>query len=104
MPDAGLEQADEAALDRIRQGWAGSFPLEPAGSTYDAPVQVFTGRQDSSTGYRDAWPLLEHYPRATFAVLDRAGHNGHIEQPVLFEALVHEWLDRVEEAAGTPHD
>lgn len=107
----GLAEADEAALDRIRQGWAGSFALESAGSTYDEPVLVFTGRQDSSTGYRDAWPLLEHYPRATFAVLDRAGHNGHIEQPVLFEALVHEWLDRVEEAAGsrtsdlsTPHE
>jgi pimeloyl-ACP methyl ester carboxylesterase len=53
------------------------------------------GRQDDHVGYRDQWDLLEHYPRASFAVLDRAGHNLQQEQPVLFEALVEEWLDRV---------
>ena len=96
----GLVVADTAALERIRQGWAGSFPREPEGWTYDGPVMIFTGRQDSSTGYRDAWPLLEHYPHATLAVLDGAGHNGHIEQPGLFNALVEEWLDRVEGRKG----
>ena len=94
----GCDVADHAALDRIRQRWDGTFAREPAGATYDAPVLFLLGRQDSSTGYRDAWGLLEHYPRATFAVLDRAGHNAQIEQPELFQALVGEWLDRVEEA------
>lgn len=93
----GIEIADEAALDRIREGWSGSFALERPDEPFQRPVLILTGRQDSSTGYRDVWPLLEHYPRATFAVLDRAGHNAQIEQPVLFKALVHEWLDRVEE-------
>lgn len=97
---AGIELADTAALERIQQGWSGTFPREPEGSTYDGPVLVFTGRQDSTTGYRDAWPLLDHYPHATFAVLDRAGHNGHIEQRGLFDALVGEWLDRVEGRKG----
>ena len=96
----GLEVADVPALERIAEHWSGTFPREPQGTTYDAPVLVFTGRQDSSTGYRDAWPLLDHYPHATFAVLDRAGHNGHIEQPALFDALVEEWLDRVESRKG----
>lgn len=96
----GLALADMAAVERIREGWAGTFPREPGGSTYDGPVLVFTGRQDSSTGYRDAWPLLDHYPHATFAVLDGAGHNGHIEQAVLFNAFVEEWLDRVEGRKG----
>lgn len=95
---AGLDVADHAALDRIQQRWDGTFAREVPGATYDAPVLFVLGRQDSSTGYRDAWKLLEHYPRATFAVLDRAGHNAQIEQPALFEALAGEWLDRVEEA------
>lgn len=30
-------------------------------------------------------------------VLNRAGHNLQMEQFKLYEALVHEWLDRVEE-------
>jgi pimeloyl-ACP methyl ester carboxylesterase len=57
-----------------------------------------TGRQDSTVGYAAAWDLLEHYPRATFAVLDRAGHALPHEQPELLRALVTEWLARVEEA------
>lgn len=92
----GIEIADDAALDRIKKDWAGSFPKEAEGTTYGRPTLFVLGRQDSSTGYRDAWALLDHYPRATVAVLDRAGHNAQIEQPELFGALVHEWLDRVE--------
>ena len=49
-------------------------------------------------GTVEAWDLVERYPRATFAVLDRAGHGLDVEQRGLFEALVGEWLDRVEEA------
>jgi pimeloyl-ACP methyl ester carboxylesterase len=94
----GLDAADPAAVERIRGSFAGTFPMEPAGRPYAGPTLFFLGRQDSSTGYRDAWPLLEHYPRASFAVLDRAGHNAQIEQPALFDALVHDWLDRVEQA------
>jgi pimeloyl-ACP methyl ester carboxylesterase len=60
------------------------------------PTLMLLGQQDTSTGYRDAWPILEQYPRATFAVLDKAGHNLQIEQADLFTAFVSEWLDRVE--------
>ena len=58
------------------------------------------GRQDSISGYRDAWAILENYPRATFAVLDRAGHGLGVEQRSLLGVLVDEWLDRVEEATS----
>ncbi len=37
-----------------------------------------------------------NYPRATFAVLDTAGHNLQIEQPQVFNALASEWLDRLQ--------
>ncbi|MEL7975556.1 alpha/beta hydrolase [Isoptericola sp. F-RaC21] len=94
----GLAAADPETVRRIESRYAGTFPLEPR--TYAGPTLFLLGRQDSSTGYRDAWRLLEHYPRATFAVLDRAGHNLQIEQPALFDALVGEWLDRVEEATA----
>ena len=91
----GVAVADMPALDRIQEAWAGTFPREPEDTTFDAPVLIFTGRQDSSTGFRDAWTLLGHYPHTTFAVLDRAGHNG-IEQAAVFDTLLEEWLDRVE--------
>ncbi len=47
-------------------------------------------------GYQDAWKIIENYPRATFVVLDKAGHILQIEQDILFDSLVNEWLDRVE--------
>jgi hypothetical protein len=53
--------------------------------------------QDNVTGYAEQNALLSHYTRATFAVLDGAGHNLHIEQPILFAALVEECLERVRE-------
>ena len=38
----------------------------------------------------------ETIPRATYAVLDFAGHNLQIEQPALFNSLVENWLERLE--------
>jgi pimeloyl-ACP methyl ester carboxylesterase len=73
-----------------------SFDLEALSGPFDKPTLILTGRQDTHVGYRDGWDSLEKYPRATFAVLDRAGHALGVEQEGLFQALIHEWLDRVE--------
>ncbi|MBA1334262.1 MAG: Hydrolase, alpha/beta fold family [Firmicutes bacterium] len=94
----GLKLADEAFLTNFKEtGYAFSFDVDEAGSSFDKPTLILMGRQDTSVGYRDAWDLLDHYPRAAFAVLDRAGHNLQIEQPNVFTCLVSEWLDRVAE-------
>ncbi len=58
---------------------------------------ILMGRQDSHVSYQDCWNVLESYPRATFAVLDRSGHALGVEQKGLFQVLMTEWLDRVEE-------
>lgn len=67
---------------------------------FEKPALFILGKQDASVGYKDAWDILDNYPRGTFAVLDRAGHNLQLEQVGLFNCLVNEWLDRVEEAMG----
>jgi len=95
---SGLKLADEAFLANFREtGYAFSFDIDEAGSIFDKPALMLMGRQDTSVGYKDAWNLLDRYPRATFAVLDRAGHNLQIEQANTFTCLVSEWLDRVTE-------
>jgi hypothetical protein len=41
--------------------------------------------------------LLDEFPRATLCVADLVGHHfGRIEQPALFDALVLDWLERME--------
>ena len=95
----GIRLVNAQYLEQIRQtGYAFLFDLDAEEGNFDKPSLFLTARQDTSTGYRDVYSILEHYPRATFAVLDRAGHNLQIEQPILFGALTEEWLDRVEEA------
>jgi len=97
---AGIKVADEDFLTRLQaHGYPLSFDVDAA-LPFEKPTLILVGRQDGMVGYRDAWEILEKYPRSTFAVLDRAGHNLQIEQETLFNALVNEWLDRVEENIG----
>jgi pimeloyl-ACP methyl ester carboxylesterase len=96
------EAGDQELLGQIRQDpqrYALSFDVDALAELFPAPTLILTGRQDASVGYRDAWKILENYPRATFAVIDRAGHLLAVDQQRLFRALVSEWLDRVEEYA-----
>ena len=92
----GAALVDQVALERIFARWQlGTAPEQvPA---YANPTLILAGRQDATVGYTGSWRLLEHYPRATFAVLDRAGHGLPHEQVGLLGALLAEWLDRVGE-------
>lgn len=93
-----ISLADESFLESVRNnGFAFGFEVDNLSKPFQPPVLILAGRQDSSVGYRDAWRILENFPRATFAVLDRAGHDLEIEQEILFTELVNEWLNRVEE-------
>jgi pimeloyl-ACP methyl ester carboxylesterase len=91
--------ADQFALERIGERWELTPPQEQGPSR--CSTLLVTGRQDSTVGYSRAWELLEHYPRATFAVLDAAGHALPHEQPELLRALVTEWLDRVRQQTAS---
>lgn len=91
--------ADAAAMDRIGEQWTLST-LAEGGPPYPNPALIVVGRQDSTVGYAGHWDLVERYPRATFAVLDRAGHALPHEQPLLLASLVEEWLIRVQEHTG----
>ncbi len=92
----GIMAADHAFIARIEQRYALSVDPVPLLEPFAGPSLVVTGRQDSACGYADALDLDDQLPRATFAVLDRAGHGVAEEQRVLFRALVADWLDRME--------
>jgi pimeloyl-ACP methyl ester carboxylesterase len=94
---AEVALADHPFNDRLEEAAPFSFDVDSPPAPFGGPVLIVTARQDGLCGYRDAWELLERYPRGTFAVLDRAGHFVNIEQDALCRALIGEWLDRVEE-------
>ncbi|GAD95794.1 alpha/beta hydrolase [Paecilomyces variotii No. 5] len=93
------ESANKEVLDKIRndkQRYRLSVPID---QPFGAPTLIVAGRQDESVGYRDSRRLLEQYSRSTYVVLDRGRHPLPIDDPErkLFEALVRDWLYRVNE-------
>src|SRR5690606_18457323 len=95
---------DEAFMNRIDERHAFSFAVDNLPSPFDKPSLFLMGRQDAVCGYRDAWKIIEQYPRATFAVIDKAGHMlGAMESEALCQVLISEWLDRVEAETETAH-
>lgn len=92
----GVVGADQPALDRIAERYAlDQQPEDRHPAPFTQPTLHLTARQDDVVGYHDAWRRIEHYPRASFAVLDGAGHNILIEQRELCGAHIAEWLGRV---------
>lgn len=98
--NVGIRAHDKDFLERIysQENYKFSFNLYPLPQQMNKPTLILLGRQDHIVGYEDTMKHLESYPRASLAVLDRAGHNLQIEQPTLFNTLVHEWLDRIKES------
>ncbi|MDX6296851.1 MAG: hypothetical protein QOI51_708 [Nocardioidaceae bacterium] len=91
LPAAAL--VDQSALERIGERWELARDNGPA---YAGPTLLVAGRLDSTVGYAAAADLVGHYPHASLAVVDDAGHALPHEQPDLLRALIAEWLVRVE--------
>ena len=91
------ELADVDHLSKIDSNYDFSFDVDSPDTPFDKPTLFLLGRHDAEVGYRDALKAIENFPRATFAILDKAGHSLSWEQPQLFFALADEWLQRVEE-------
>jgi pimeloyl-ACP methyl ester carboxylesterase len=87
------ELVDQEALARIGERWELARDHGPA---FAGPTLIVAGRLDSMVGYAAAAELVDHYPHASLAVVDDAGHALPHEQPDLLRALVTEWLARVE--------
>lgn len=92
----GIRAADEDAMERLGERYfLHDVPEEVAGP-FDGPTLFVTGRHDHIVGYEDQFALLPKFPGATFAVLEGAGHNVHIDQPVLTRDLLRHWASRLE--------
>jgi pimeloyl-ACP methyl ester carboxylesterase len=96
-----LDLSDAEFQNRMMQNYEFPFDVDKPSLPFEKPVLIIVGRQDDSVGYRDAWKMVDLFPRATFAVLDKAGHFLPLEQEALFRTMTDEWLQRVEEYVGS---
>jgi pimeloyl-ACP methyl ester carboxylesterase len=98
--DGGIENSK--FLEKIREApekYAFSFDVDSLAVPFLKPTLIISGRQDSVAGYKDAWKILDNYPRAAYILFDRAGHLLE-DKDALISVLVAEWLDRVQESKG----
>lgn len=95
------ERVDEYFAARLRKNFDFSFDLSKPTTAFDKPALVVNGRQDAMAGYYDMIEGFQRYPRATFAVLDCAGHSLAWERPELFQALAQDWLQRMHESLSS---
>jgi len=90
-----IEIADMAFLTNQLDMWYSiDFQKIVGKMNFDKPSCILTGRQDHLVGYKIAYELLERFPRASFAVLDCAGHL--VERDHLVEQIIKDWIERVE--------
>lgn len=93
---SGTTLADMDFLSRYESGgYSFTFEDDLKAIEFHKPMSILTGRQDHIVGYADAFEILESFPRATFAILDCAGHNLQIENKPLFDQHVNDWIWRV---------
>lgn len=94
----GLRGANREIMDRIGENYARAYAPELKASPFEAPSLHVFGGQDQVVGFEDGLAFRSHYVRGSFAVLDAAGHNVHLEQPAVVGSLIRDWLDRMEAA------
>jgi pimeloyl-ACP methyl ester carboxylesterase len=91
---SGMRIADPSFLEKISQAYGFTFQIDQ--ELFPKPSVFLVGRQDHITGYEDSYDILDKYPRATFSILDTAGHNLQIEQSDLMNVHIIDWLKRLE--------
>jgi hypothetical protein len=98
---AGIRIARLPALQRYLAGSdAFSFDAfgkvgtegEPFDPVFEGPACFFLGRQDSSVGWRDALRLADRYPRASYHIVDGAGHDRVIDRMNARFILCERWV------------
>ena len=91
-----IKAADELFLGRVNRKYSLSFDVDAMTTPFPRPALLVAGLQDAVVGYRDAGRIAGNFARGTVAVLDGAGHALAIEQSRVLDALLQDWLRRVE--------
>ncbi len=87
----GLHAADARAMARLSMDYALRELPDERLASFDRPVLIVAGRQDWVVGFEDQWALAQRLPHATYAMLDRAGHNIEADQPEAVRDLLVHW-------------
>lgn len=88
--DSGLKIQDDEFINRLNKKYDFSFDVDERikNIKYDKPVLFIAGKQDACVGYEDLWKISLYYDKASFILLNNAGHNLQIEQEDIFTSIL----------------
>ena len=87
----GIRAVDPDATQRLDERYHLDGCVTEFLEDFAAHVLIVTGKHDAVVGYQDQWALSRRLPRCTYAALERAGHNVHLDQPRVVNALLAAW-------------
>lgn len=89
----GLLAHDADAITELQQHYdLEPYPEATYGESLTGRSLVVTGKQDSVVGWREQLDLAEFYEHQTYAAIDDAGHNVHLDQSAVTGHLITTWL------------
>ena len=88
--ESGLKIQDNEFINKLNKKYDFSFDVDERikNIKYDKPVLFIAGRQDACVGYEDLWKISLDYDKASFILLNNAGHNLQIEQEEIFTNIL----------------
>lgn len=91
----GLKAASLRAMAQLsRRYYLDPLPIDRHAELL-IPASIVSGRQDNVTGFEDQTLLIKRYPNAHLSVIESAGHNVHIDQPVAVGNKLLDWANDV---------
>lgn len=97
--ELACEATEDAALAGLNamEGWDG----RPALATLAMPTQIIWGEYDRSYRFDQVQALWQGIPHSSLAVIPRACHAAHLEQPALFRDILRIALSHPGNGAGS---
>lgn len=94
--DAALERANEQFLETYQTtGYGATYDVDEHCMHFNKPVMILAGKQDSVVGYEDQFKLSLRYKRASYSVIDGAGHGLHFDKEEAFNHNFELWLSDI---------
>jgi pimeloyl-ACP methyl ester carboxylesterase len=90
-----IEANDAAGIDAAIEALLSRPDAVPQLAAIACPTLIVTGDEDTLTPLAFHQTLREVIPGAHLAVLPGAGHLSNLEQPAVFNAVLHQFLERL---------
>ncbi|WP_193103251.1 alpha/beta fold hydrolase [Brachybacterium sp. FME24] len=95
----GIRCASTRAMARLDRDYTLRADPDERLDGFERPVLIVAGKRDAVVGFEDQRELAARFPQSTYAALDQAGHNVHLDQPETVRTLLRQWSRSVHAAA-----